>query len=165
MARGACLPAAVLLAAACTLHSAFLTFSCISRRETLQATSAVAALAASTLDSQPVRAEQEQDSPYRTLSNNLKIVLDLQEAVNSGDRKAIMAAEKDFKRVNGYWRLELDRTEYNYMTDLTDKIMDAAYQDKPDQVKELYAKYLKKKELQIAKALPPPPKKEFKLFR
>jgi len=86
---------------------------------------------------------------------NLPRVMKLQDAVDKGDMKPVLKGEKDFKRLNTFWRN--DPQAFKYMRDLSEELLDSAYEGKADQVKDLYAKYVAKKEIVEINSLPPPP--------
>jgi hypothetical protein len=156
MARGTALPvAALLLMAGSAMYSlmapAFLTPSGMGRREALQAVGAATAV---TLGVQSALADA-QGEPTVAFVKNLPRVMKLQDAVDKGDMKAVLKGEKDFKRLNTFWRN--DPMAYKYMRDLSEELLDSAYEGKTDQVKTLYAKYLSKKEIVEISSLPPPP--------
>eukprot|EP00930_Biecheleria_cincta_P041800 TRINITY_DN2870_c0_g1_i7.p1 TRINITY_DN2870_c0_g1~~TRINITY_DN2870_c0_g1_i7.p1 ORF type:complete len:213 (+),score=56.19 TRINITY_DN2870_c0_g1_i7:52-639(+) len=156
MARGRALPVtALLLMAGSAMYSlmpaAFLSFGGLSRREALQAAGAATA---ATLGVQSALADA-QGEPTVAFVKNLPRVMKLQDAVDKGDLKAVLRGEKDFKRLNTYWRN--DPQAFKYMRDLSEELLDAAYEGKTDQVKTLYTKYVSKKEIQVMNSLPPPP--------
>lgn len=96
-----------------------------------------------------------QGEPYIAFAKNLPRVLKLQDAVEQGDTKAVLKGEKDFKRLNTFWRN--DPQAFKYMRDLSEEILDSAYEGKADQVKTAYAKYTDKSEIVNIRNLPPPP--------
>jgi len=157
MARGTALPAvALLLFAGSAMYSlmpsAFLACTGMGRREALQAVGAATAV---TLGVQSALADA-QGEPTVAFVKNLPRVTKLQDAVDKGDLKTVLRGEKDFKRLNTFWRN--DPQSFKYMRDLSEELLDAAYEGKTDQVKTLYTKYMGKKEIQEIASLPPPPK-------
>eukprot|EP00930_Biecheleria_cincta_P041793 TRINITY_DN2870_c0_g1_i10.p1 TRINITY_DN2870_c0_g1~~TRINITY_DN2870_c0_g1_i10.p1 ORF type:complete len:218 (+),score=47.92 TRINITY_DN2870_c0_g1_i10:68-655(+) len=156
MARGRALPLTVLLLmAGSAMYSmtapAFLTPSGMGRREALQMVGSAMAV---TLGVQSALADA-QGEPTVAFVKNLPRVMKLQDAVDKGDLKAVLRGEKDFKRLNTYWRN--DPQAFKYMRDLSEELLDAAYEGKTDEVKKLYAKYVSKKEIVTMNSLPPPP--------
>merc|ERR1719253_685259 len=134
------------------MSPAFLSFGGLTRREALQAAGAATA---ATLGVQGALADA-QGEPTVAFVKNLPRVMKLQDAVDKGDMKAVLKGEKDFKRLNTFWRN--DPQSFKYMRDLSEELLDAAYEGKADQVKTLYAKYMAKKEIVEINSLPPPPR-------
>merc|ERR550525_827301 len=81
-------------------------------------------------------------------------ILKLKDAVEAGDMKTVLAKEKQFKYLSTYWRYE--KNAYKEMKELYEGIMDAAYAGKKDEVKDLYGKYISRRELDAFAKLPPP---------
>merc|ERR1719412_1765352 len=80
-------------------------------------------------------------------------VLGLKDAVEQGDLKKVLANELKFKYLTTYWRNS--KTDFKEMSKLYEGIMDSAYNGKTDEVKELYTKYISRRELDAFSKLPP----------
>ena len=81
-------------------------------------------------------------------------ILKLKDAVEAGDMKTVLANDKKFKLLTTYWRN--NKNDYKEMNELYEGIMDAAYAGKKDEVKDLYGKYISRRELDAFAKLPPP---------
>merc|ERR1712129_174437 len=80
-------------------------------------------------------------------------ILGLKDAVAAGDTKAVLKKDREFKLLTTYWRN--NKADFKEMNVLYEGIMEAAYAGKADEMKDLYNKYIDRKELKTFSELPP----------
>jgi len=126
--------------------------SALGRRETLQGLVGTLGAAFGLAGSQDAAWADAFGSRGAALSKYGPVVLQLQEAVDSGDMKAIMKKEGDFKLLNGFWMFQDDK--YQQKNDLVARLMSAAESDNKAEVKTLYDEYINDKVITEFRSLP-----------
>mmetsp|Transcript_25997 Transcript_25997/g.47513 ORF Transcript_25997/g.47513 Transcript_25997/m.47513 type:complete len:184 (+) Transcript_25997:70-621(+) len=133
------LPKLLLLAGACVvarvLCPAFIQPS-VARREVILAGSGAAA---ATLASSAAWADA-QGEPTLMLWRYGPYIAGLESAIDSGDLKKVLKAERKFELLNTYWRNKSKKERK--VSDLTEQIMIAAEKGDTAKVKTLYTEYL-----------------------
>jgi len=94
-----------------------------------------------------------QGEKIKALQTWAPVILKLKDAVEAGDTKTVLANDKKFKYLTTYWRN--NKNDYKEMTDLSEGIVEAAYAGKADEVRDLYSKYISRRELDAFSKLPP----------
>eukprot|EP00448_Togula_jolla_P003290 CAMPEP_0170605366 /NCGR_PEP_ID=MMETSP0224-20130122/19935_1 /TAXON_ID=285029 /ORGANISM="Togula jolla, Strain CCCM 725" /LENGTH=184 /DNA_ID=CAMNT_0010930365 /DNA_START=65 /DNA_END=615 /DNA_ORIENTATION=- len=96
-----------------------------------------------------------QGEPARALARWGPAILSLESSINSGDMKAVLKKENKFKLLNSYWRNS--PLEFEKQTQLSEDLLEAAFEGKKDDVKKLYNQYVSNKAIQVIKSYPPGP--------